>query len=71
MNITDIVLNPTVKNEPGLCCSQPSTALPKNMPPAMLYVSYQSWQKVYDPVVGIDRGTIFEELDKPFIGERA
>ena len=64
MNITDIVLNPTVKNEPGLCCSQ-------NMPPAMLYVPYQSWQKVYDPVVGIDRGTIFEELDKPFIGERA
>lgn len=38
---------------------------------AMAYVPFQTWRKVYDPSVALDRGTIFPELDKPFIGEEA
>lgn len=38
---------------------------------AMAYVPYQSWGKTYDPAIGLQRGTIFPELDKPFLGEEA
>ncbi len=38
---------------------------------AMAYVPYQKWQKLYSPDVAINRGTLFSELDKPFIGEEA
>ena len=38
---------------------------------AMVYVPYQNWQKLYSPDVAIKRGTLFSELDKPFIGEEA
>lgn len=37
----------------------------------MAYVPYQSWEKVYDPTIALERGTIFPGLDKPFIGEEA
>ncbi|MBU5450355.1 spore coat associated protein CotJA [Acetivibrio sp. MSJd-27] len=37
----------------------------------MAYVPMQMWNKTYDPDVGICRGTIFPELDLPFIGEEA
>lgn len=38
-------------------------------PLAMAYVEWQKWQKVYPAEVGFSRGTLFEELDLPFIGE--
>lgn len=38
---------------------------------AMAYVPMQQWRELYDPQLGLDRGTIFAELDKPFIGEEA
>lgn len=38
---------------------------------AMAYIPMQMWNKTYDPDVGICRGTIFPELDLPFIGEEA
>lgn len=38
---------------------------------AMAYVPYQKWQKLYSEEVAINRGTLFSELDKPFIGEEA
>lgn len=38
---------------------------------AMAYVPYQSWNRTYEPIVGFERGTIFPELDKPFLGEGA
>ena len=34
----------------------------------MGYVPWQKWQNIYDMDEGIKRGTIFEELDKPYIG---
>lgn len=36
---------------------------------AMSYVPMQKWQKLYEPEDGFSRGTIFEELDLPFIGK--
>ncbi len=79
MNINDIVFSSRVgmqpapaltSDSPALCCEQPDTEFPKETPIAMLYVPFQQWRKVYEPMVGLDRGTVFEELDKPFIGER-
>lgn len=34
----------------------------------MAYVPWQTWNNVYDPHKGLCRGTIFQELDKPFEG---
>lgn len=41
------------------------------MPLAIAYVPWQKWQKIYDPQVGLHRGTIFEELDLPYTVEEA
>lgn len=38
------------------------------MPIAMAYVPWQEWRAVYEAEKGFHRGTIFEELDKPFMG---
>lgn len=38
---------------------------------AMAYVPCQCFQKLYDADIALSRGTIFQELDKPFIGEEA
>lgn len=35
---------------------------------AMAYVPWQMWRNIYDVEKGFCRGTIFEELDKPFRG---
>ena len=43
----------------------------QNLPLAMGYVPLQKWQKLYRPDTGLSRGTLFEELDLPFIGEEA
>ncbi len=75
MNITDVISRRTVENTPSTteiptdgCYYNP---FPSETPVGMLYVPYQSWQSIYDPQVAIERGTIFEALDKPFIGERS
>lgn len=41
------------------------------LPIAMAYVPLQKWRNVYDPDVALERGTLFSELDLPFIGEAA
>lgn len=38
---------------------------------AMAYVPPQEWEDLYDADIGFARGTIFQQLDKPFIGEGA
>ena len=35
---------------------------------AMVYSPHQHWRNLYDEETGLTRGTIFEELDKPFHG---
>ena len=42
----------------------------KTLPLAMAYVPMQRWEKLYTPDVGFIRGTIFTQLDLPFIGEK-
>lgn len=38
---------------------------------AMGFVPDQVWQNIYQDDVALARGTIFADLDKPFIGEEA
>lgn len=38
------------------------------MPLAMAYVPWQNWRNIYEICKGFQRGTIFAELDKPFLG---
>jgi hypothetical protein len=33
---------------------------------AMVYPVKQNWQNIYDPQIGLQKGTIFEELNLPF-----
>lgn len=40
----------------------------EGMPLAMAYVPWQNWRKIYEPEKAFHTGTIFEELDKPFLG---
>lgn len=40
-----------------------------NMPLAMAYVPWQKWCSIYETCKGFQRGTIFAELDKPFMGK--
>lgn len=35
---------------------------------AMAYIPWQEWQNLYDADQGLHKGTIFSELDKPFLG---
>ena len=37
-------------------------------PLAMAYVPMQRWKNTYEPAEGWHRGTIFPELDLPFLG---
>ena len=43
----------------------------ESFPLAMSYVPMQKWRDLYSADVGLERGTIFSELDKPFLGRRA
>lgn len=42
-----------------------------SLPLAMAYVPMQQWRDLYSADVGLQRGTIFSQLDKPFLGRRA
>lgn len=35
---------------------------------AMVYSPYQEWQNIYNGEKALENGTIFAELDKPFLG---
>ena len=50
-------------------CPDTHDHFPSDMPVAMAYVPWQKWQDLYDPYKGLERGTIFKELDKPFLGK--
>lgn len=39
-----------------------------NYPLASVYAPMQEWQNLYDNETGLSRGTIFKELEKPFLG---
>lgn len=39
-------------------------------PIGMAYVPWQSWKDVYEIDKALQAGTVFAELDKPFLGRR-
>ncbi len=43
----------------------------ESMTIGMAYVPWQKFRKLYEPELGFHRGTVFQELDKPFLGEEA
>lgn len=40
-----------------------------NMSLAMAYVPWQTWRDIYDTEKGFQCGTIFQELNMPFLGK--
>lgn len=44
---------------------------PAETPIGMSYVPFQQWKTTYDENIALQRGTLFPELDLPFIGEEA
>lgn len=57
----------TIRNEAVECSSISSQPLSL----AMAYVPMQNWRNLYELDLALERGTVFAELDKPFIGEEA
>jgi alkylhydroperoxidase/carboxymuconolactone decarboxylase family protein YurZ len=43
------------------------TRFPKNTPLAMAYVPFQQWGETYGDDEALSRGTLFPELDLPFL----
>lgn len=43
------------------------SGFPKNTPLAMAYVPFQQWSDTYDDDKALARGTLFPELDLPFL----
>lgn len=41
--------------------------LPSDPTVAMAYVPFQQWGEIYESSKGLERGTIFPDLDKPFL----
>lgn len=72
-------LNPRTAN-PSCGCGYPQKVSPANVMPmhdcldnfalAMCYVPWQHWDKIYDLEKALACGTIFPELNKPFLGSR-
>lgn len=50
-------------------CPGTQDHFPADMPIAMAYVPWQKWKNLYDPAKALESGTIFAELDKPFLGK--
>ena len=46
-------------------CPENDAATLHDKPLAYAYVPIQRWRMLYDPEKGLERGTIFEELDMP------
>ena len=47
-----------------------SRAALQSMPLAMAYVPWQYWGQLYEPEKALQCGTIFPELNNPFLGKR-
>ena len=48
----------------------PHPHFPENIHLAMVYSPYQEFENLYDPEDGLEAGTVFIKLDKPFDGRR-
>ena len=52
----------------GMGMSRTPDFMPKNPVLAMAYVPMQQQGEMYEPEAGLQAGTIFPDLDKPFYG---
>ena len=52
----------------GKGCTANPTPFPQNTPVAMAYIPFQQFGQLYPFEKGLMRGTIFPDLDKPFLG---
>lgn len=57
----------TAYHQTDSCCNTDDVL--EGMSLAMAYVPWQNWHDIYDAAKGLQRGTIFEELDMPFLGK--
>lgn len=48
----------------------PIPALPADAAVTMAYVPFQEDMTTYEPSIALNKGTLFETLDKPFYGKR-
>lgn len=60
----------TKKSEEGMAPSRSTWGL-SGYPLASVYAPLQEWRELYDEEKGLARGTMFAELDKPFLGKGA
>lgn len=49
-------------------CTPNPTPFPRNTPVAMAYIPFQQYGPLYTPEQALACGTLFPELDKPFLG---
>lgn len=47
--------------------SRPDSCFERDYPAGMAYVPWQQWGQTYNLAQGLQRGTIFPELDYPFV----
>ena len=52
----------------GQGCTLNRTPFPSQTPEAMAYVPFQQFHTTYPAEQGLEYGTIFPELNKPFLG---
>lgn len=57
-------------NQPSQTCHQEHGHHFSDFPIGMGYVPWQTWRNIYEPDKALMQGTIFAELDKPFLGAR-
>ena len=55
---------PRMETQPA-CPARPQGGM--QFPPAMAYVPVQQWSQTFDPGEALERGTLFPELDLPFM----
>ena len=55
-------------NMDGQACTLNPTPLPAMPVVAMAYAPFQQFSSTYTPEKGLEMGTIFPDLDKPFLG---
>lgn len=54
----------------GACRSNNASRY-RDFPIGMAYVPWQTFKDIYEPEQSLEAGTMFAELDKPFLGRRA
>ena len=69
VSLTQGAACPKVAQCPCIPCNSPfDNMMLSELPVAMAYVPFQQWRGTYEAEKGLDRGTIFPELDLPFCG---